>query len=73
MERIFNLLIQMYTTAKDGDQKCNVCNKKFKKYDICRKLDIYDCEHLFHASCICKLTNCPVCNHKIVEKLASLD
>lgn len=55
------------------DKSCLICEKDFQKFDLCRTPD---CEHLFHAVCICsledKVTNelyCPICQTKIEDKI----
>lgn len=55
------------------DKSCFICKKEFQKFDLCRTPD---CEHLFHAVCICGLEDkatgelyCPICNTKIEDKI----
>lgn len=50
---------------------CLICNKDFKDTDVCRTPN---CQHLFHATCICSLENketgelkCPICKTLIED------
>ncbi len=61
-----------YDPIKDQQSICLICNKYFNKHDLCR---IPDCEHLFHAKCICGLQNpgdslvCPICGTLITDRV----
>ena len=61
-----------YQRDKDFNQIkiCKICNKYFQEDDICRTPD---CNHLFHAKCICSLESegkifCPICDTLIPSK-----
>lgn len=55
----------------ENEKYCTICNEEFKRYDICRKRDEWDCPHLFHGKCISNITECPICHTKIENKLMS--
>lgn len=60
----------------ENEKYCVVCNQEFKKHDVCRKRDKWDCPHLFHGKCINTLgeiPKCPICNTKVENKLMSFD
>ena len=57
---------------KYGIVWCFICRERFRQDDLCREPD---CEHVFHAKCICalerkdSLLHCPFCNTPIVDKI----
>jgi hypothetical protein len=85
---LFDMLIRMSSTSCDRETAiinfyydpvknqdiptCHICGINYVDLDICRVPDS-PCTHVFHAECICRLTECPICHVEVRAKLATFD